>query len=128
MAIKGEELGPSHPVSDERLLLAIGRAADHQHPERQERQKIHRKAVAAHLGFVHNGATTRRLRPQLEALDEGGYIGVSYKRHRPFVELTPKGRRRVDALRRRGNEPRLPESPQHRQWREAKHLATRSTR
>jgi hypothetical protein len=121
MTIKGDELGPSHPVSDERLLLAIGRTADHQPPDKP---RFFRSAIAAHLGFVHNGATTLRLRPQLEAFKEAGYLEFTSKRGHPFVRLTAKGRRRIIALRRRGGVPPLPESPQHRRWREATNLAT----
>ena len=120
MEIKGDELGPSVPVSDERLLLAIGRAWDHIAPERT---RLHRSQIARHLGFVHNGATTRRLRPQIEKLKRGGYLEEFCKRGARYLRPTGRGERRIAALRRSGDQEPLPESPQHREWRQARNLA-----
>jgi DNA-binding PadR family transcriptional regulator len=119
MEIKGEELGCFSPISDERLLLAIGRAWDHTHPDRG---RLHRRDIAEHLGFIHNGNTTRRLRPQLLGLEKQGVLEAIRYQGADYWRLTKKGSRRVAALRRAGDQEPLPESPQHREWRRARSL------
>ena len=53
MEVKEDELGPPIPVSDEQLLLAIGRARDHSPPGDKTRIR-ERGLLAAH----HEGLAT----------------------------------------------------------------------
>lgn len=121
MEIKGDELGPPAPVSDERLLLAIGRVRDHGVPSDEGR--LHRARIAEHLGFAHSSATTKLLRPQLEAMESEGLLEAVRRRGADYWRLTPKGSRRVTSLRKSNGSESLPESPQHREWRRAKEVA-----
>jgi hypothetical protein len=63
------DLRPFEPVSDAQLLGAIDRAEVH-----DEHDHASRSDIAAHLGFAHNSWTTRRLRPQLDALKSAGRV------------------------------------------------------
>lgn len=117
MDAEGCELGPFTPVSDALVLAAIQRAQRHGH------KHIARWHVAEHLGFVHNSATTRRLRPQLESLRVAGSLERSRKHGQYQWALTSKGSRRLAAARRAGRVGELPESPQHRRWRHAREKA-----
>lgn len=65
------ELRRFKPVSDELVLAAIDRAERHRPNERQD---VPLWDVAAHLGFVKSGWTTRQLRPQLDALIASGLL------------------------------------------------------
>jgi hypothetical protein len=79
--------------------------------------------VVEHLGFTRSGWTTRRLRPQAEALEAAGLLVRSNRQGFPHWGLTEKGRRRLQRARRAGKVGPLPEAPQHRAWREARVLA-----
>lgn len=79
--------------------------------------------VVEHLGFTRSGWTTRRLRPQAEALEAAGLLVRSNRQGFPHWGLTEKGRRRLQRARRAGKVGPLPEAPQHREWREARALA-----
>jgi len=79
--------------------------------------------VVNHLGFARGAWTTRRLRPQAEALEAAGLLARSNRLGSPHWGLTEKGRRRLQRARRAGNVGPLPEAPQHRVWREARALA-----
>jgi hypothetical protein len=61
------DLRPFEPISDAQILAAISRAEVHDGQDDASRSDI-----AAHLGFAHNSWTTRRLRPQLDALRSAG--------------------------------------------------------
>lgn len=108
------ELGRWKPVSDAQVLAAVDRAERH-----RQRDGVVRSDIAAHLGFVHGSWTTRRLRPQLDALTGHGLLSSS-RRHGVVVwAITQRGRKRLDQLRDAGEQSGLPESPQHRAWRHA---------
>lgn len=119
MDAEGLELGPFKPVPDALVLAAIRRA------QRHGRKEVPRWRVAEHLGFVHNSATTRRLRPQLESLRAAGSLERVRKHGQYQWTLTPTGSRRLAAARRAGRVGELPESPQHREWRHAREEAER---
>jgi hypothetical protein len=74
------------------------------------------------LGFVHNSWTTRRLRPQLDALGSAGRVGDVRRYGLNLLALTTAGRRALGKARSVG-EVILPESPQHRIWRHSRTLA-----
>jgi hypothetical protein len=77
-------------------------------------------AVLDHLGLPRS---SRRVRTRLDALEAAGSVERSRPRGITKWELTPAGRRRLAQARRAGSVPELPESPQHRKWREAHTLA-----
>jgi hypothetical protein len=107
-------------VPDTLVLAAIERAERHRG---REREGVMMSDVAEHLGFVHGSWTTRRLRPQLDALIAESSLAQS-RRHGAVVwELTDDGRGRLDRMRRAGEAGELAEAPQHRAWRHARATA-----
>lgn len=117
----GDELGRFEPVSDGLVLAAVERAERH---SRREREGVPLSMIAMHLGFVHGSWTTRRLRPQLDALRAGGLLVQSRRHGIVVLGLTGTGRRCLARDRRAGRVGALPESPQHRAWRYARSAAT----
>jgi hypothetical protein len=114
------ELGRFEPVSDALVLAAVERAECHRE---REREGVMMSDIAEHLGFVHGSWTTRRLRPQLDALIANGSLARS-RRHGVVVwALTEAGRRQLERMRRAGEVGELPEAPQHRAWRHARVMA-----
>jgi hypothetical protein len=114
------ELGRFEPVSDGLVLAAVERAERHRE---REREGVMMSDIAEHLGFVHGSWTSRRLRPQFDALIAEGSLARS-RRHGVLVwELTDDGRGRLDRMRRAGEVEALPEAPQHRAWRHARAAA-----
>jgi|HubBroStandDraft_2_1064218.scaffolds.fasta_scaffold04087_7 hypothetical protein len=111
------DLRPFEPVSNAQILAAISRAEVHHRQDDASRSDI-----AAHLGFAHNSWTTRRLRPQLDALRSAGCIRDVRRCGLDLLALTAAGRRALGKARRVG-EVILPESPQHRIWRHSRTLA-----
>jgi hypothetical protein len=103
-------------VSDAQILAAIHRAEVH-----DEHDHTSRSDLAAHLGFVHNSWTTRRLRPQLDALRSAGHVRDVRRYGLDLLALTDAGRAVAQA--RSEGEVVLPESPQHRRWRHSRTLA-----
>jgi hypothetical protein len=110
------ELGRYRPVSELQVLAAVERA-------RRHGDRVDHHDVAEHLGFERGGATTRSLRPQLEALRDDGSLATERYQQTELWTLTPRGRGRLGAARRRGALDPLPESPQHRTWRHAREEA-----
>jgi hypothetical protein len=114
------ELGRFEPVSDALVLAAVERAERHRE---REGEGVMMSDIAEHLGFVHGSWTTRRLRPQLDALIAEGSLARS-RRHGVVVwELTAVGRGGLERTRRASEVEELPEAPQHRTWRHARATA-----
>jgi hypothetical protein len=113
----GADLRPYEPVSDAQILAAIHRAEVH-----DQQDDASRADIAAHLGFVHNSWTTRRLRPQLDALRSTGRIRDVRRCGLDLVALTAAGRRALGKAQSTG-EVVLPEAPQHRIWRHSRTIA-----
>lgn len=114
---RGDELRRFEPVSDEIVLAAVERAERHRE---RAGEGVMMSDIAEHLGFVHGSWTTRRLRPQIEALIAADLL-VRSRRHGVVVwGLTSSGRGRVEQT---SGAVGLPESPQHRVWRHARALA-----
>ena len=111
------DLSPFEPVSDAQILAAIHRAEVHDQHDHASRSDI-----AAHLSFAHNSWTTRRLRPQLDALRSVGCVRDVRRYGLDLLALTDAGRRAVAKARSTGGVV-LPESPQHRKWRHSRTLA-----
>jgi len=114
-----KERTPDAPISDDLILAAIERAERHRHPRRAP--GISLSAVKRHLGLPHHGGTTRRLHPQLKALETAELIEQFHRKGSKVIAITDTGQRRLDAVR---GEITLPEAPQHREWREAKLAAS----
>jgi hypothetical protein len=89
------DLRPFEPVSDTQLLGAIQRAEVH-----DEHDHASRADIAAHLGFAHNSWTTRRLRPQLDALRSAGRMRDVRRYGLNLLALTAAGRRALREARR----------------------------
>jgi len=111
------DLSRVEPVSDAQILAAIHRAEVH-----DEQDDASRADMAAHLGFVHNSATTRRLRPQLDALRAAGHVRDVRRNGLDLLTLTPAGRHALEETQGAGTVA-LPESPQHRKWRHSRTVA-----
>jgi hypothetical protein len=114
------DLRKAEPVSDELLVAAIERAQRH---ARHGEHGALRRDIAEHLGFIHGSATTRKLRPQIDALIAAGLIEYSKLHGLKRWSLTSAGRKRLAQARRAGEPLELPESPQHRYWRQTRTLA-----
>jgi DNA-binding PadR family transcriptional regulator len=112
---------PEEPPSEELLLAAIDRA--YRHRRRRENPGVRLASVKDHLGLSTGSLSTRRLRPVWNALHAGGLIERSEPRGQPLWRLTSAGVERLQTVR-QGEELKLPESPQHRDWREARTAAS----
>jgi hypothetical protein len=106
--------------SEELLLAAIDRA--YRHRRRHGNPGVRLASVKEHLGLSRGSASTRRLRPAWDGLHAAGLIEPSAPRGQPLWKLTSAGVERLQTVRRSG-ELMLPESPQHRDWREARSAA-----
>jgi DNA-binding PadR family transcriptional regulator len=104
---------PADLPSNDLILAAIERAIRHRGRNEPD---VALSTIKQHLGLPHNGWTTLRLRPKLEALEAAELIEQSRRRSRDVWGLTDRGRRRLDAVR---ADLTLPEAPQHQRWREA---------
>jgi hypothetical protein len=119
--VVSSELGEFSPVADVQLLAALDRAQLHQ----ARSDGVLFAQVGAHLGFRHSSWTTRRLRPQLEALEDAAKV-ARFRRHGLTLwGITSVGRRALSEARACGVVIVLPESPQHRQWRHQRSEAGR---
>jgi transcriptional regulator with XRE-family HTH domain len=109
---------PFEPVADALMLAAIDRAERH-----EQTAGVPWVVIVEHLGFARSGATTRKLRPGLDALLASGAIKRDLRHGGEVWALTTAGRRRLAGARRTGSSLQLPESPQHRAWREERSTA-----
>jgi hypothetical protein len=111
------ELGPSGPVSDGEVLAAVARA------ERIERRRVSVREIAEHLGWRYSGGATVRLRPPLERLVASGLLDSTNPPRRRIRSnewsATAAGRRHLATA----DPVELPESPQHRRWRQDRDVA-----
>jgi DNA-binding PadR family transcriptional regulator len=112
------------PPSEELLLAAIARA--YRHRRRRENPGVRLASVKEHLGLASGSASTRCLRPTWDSLHAAGLIELSEPRDQPLWRLTSAGVERLQDVRQSG-ELALPESPQHRDWREARSAASEQT-
>jgi hypothetical protein len=104
-------------ICDEVVLAAIERAVRH-HP--RETSAVPVKAVYDHLGFPSRSGAARRVLARLGVLAGEGLVECSRRHGRDVWALTRVGHRRLQRARRAGEVPGLPESPQHRAWRNAR--------
>lgn len=107
-------------VSSELLLAAIDRAERHR---TNEHDLVPLRIIVAHLGLARTGWTTRRLRPELDALVADGLLVAGRVVRLDAWALSDAGHKRLEIAQQAGGVPRLPESPQHRAWRDARSVA-----
>jgi hypothetical protein len=105
--------------TDELVLAAVERAARHQ---ARHRSAVPVWTILEHLGLRARSAPARHVRARLDALQAGGSLDCTRRHGVPTWALTDAGRRR---LRRAASAGQLPESPQHRAWRNARTAAAR---
>ena len=116
MAAKSRRASRGEVVPDSLILAAIERANLHE-------GRALRSHVAEHLGYRHSPATTRWLRPRVEALMDAGGVEQYRELGLTYWRLTDAGAKRLATARRAGEVGELPESPQHREWRAARRVA-----
>jgi hypothetical protein len=104
-------------IPDEPVLAAVERAISH---HRKGSSAVPAWEVYDHLGLSKRSGAARRVRTQLDALEAAGSLERSRRHGVPLWALTSTGRRRLQRARQAGNVPELPESPQHRAWRNAR--------
>jgi hypothetical protein len=102
------------------ILAAIDRAARH-HVRDQAGVPVW--AITEHLDIVRRSAAARHVQSRLAALAGAGRLERSRRHGVPVWTLTRGGRQRLGRAQRAGRVPELPESPQHRHWRDAHTLA-----
>ncbi|MDX6623237.1 MAG: hypothetical protein QOE75_1169 [Solirubrobacterales bacterium] len=115
MDLEGQELVPYEPVPDTLVLAAIERAT------RQGPETVWPVHLGEHLGFRHQGHSTRKLRDQLERLRvQDRTVERLDRMGRDYWKLTPVGERVLAEARAENRLGDLPESPQHRKWRKGR--------
>ncbi|MET0557607.1 MAG: hypothetical protein ABW065_02895 [Solirubrobacterales bacterium] len=114
MDIEDQELGPYEPVPDSLILAAIERAEHHGTAD------VWIVEIGHHLGFRHDSRTTHQLRERLERLRGGKVVIETTHNGREHWALTEEGRKQLARSRHAAALMDLPESPQHRRWREAR--------
>jgi hypothetical protein len=107
---------PEDAMSDALILAAIERAE--RHFPRRERGVLY-ASVVDHLGLPRHSGTGRRLRPRFQELEATGLIECFQQHKCVLWTLTRKGKKRLKAA----GPVTLPESPQHRVWRESHAVA-----
>jgi hypothetical protein len=106
--------------STELVLAAVERAENHR---AGEPAAVPVWTILEHLDVARRSAAARRVRSQLEALCVTGRLACS-RRHGVLTwQVTDSGRRQLRRARRSDRAPVLPESPQHRAWRNARAAA-----
>jgi hypothetical protein len=111
---------PTETLPDDLILAAIDRAERHRHGAGTG--VLFARAVE-HLGLRSGAWTTRRTRPQFEALENAGMVERLRRQGLVAWTLTGHGRRHLANARAAGTLPALPEAPQHITWREARTAA-----
>lgn len=106
--------------SDELVLAALQRASAHA-PRAGE--SVPAWAVLEHLALPRRSRAARHVNARLEAMQTRGWLERARRHGVPTWGLSAAGKRRLRRTRRSGQLPPLPESPQHRAWRNARVLA-----
>jgi hypothetical protein len=107
--------------SEQLVLAAIDRADRHR---RRPAEGVSRWEVLEHLAVGRRAKAARVVKARLDALTDSDVLARE-KRHGTFLwRLTATGRRRLE----HAHPTVLPESPQHRRWREARDRAPSEAR
>jgi hypothetical protein len=107
-------------IPDELVLAAIERAIRH-YPRKTS--AVPAWEIYDHLGFPTRSGAARRVRARLNAMQEAGAVERSRRRGLDVWALSSTGRRRLQRVERTDKVLELPESPQHRAWRDAQATA-----
>jgi hypothetical protein len=110
----------SEVIPDELLLAAIDRAARH---SVRDKSRAGAGSIADHLAVSSRSGEWRRVRGRLRALEAAGLLEQTRPLGVAVWGLTAAGRRRLRRALRTGRIADLPESPQHRAWRNARTAA-----
>ncbi|HUB74757.1 MAG TPA: hypothetical protein VL979_12070 [Solirubrobacteraceae bacterium] len=119
---------PTPPASDELVLAAVERAVRHQ-PHAIGSAPAARACgvpvwtILEHLQLARRSAQARHVRARLAALLADGALESERRHGVQTWGLAAEGEQRLRSARRGGQLPALPESPQHRAWRNARALA-----
>jgi len=105
---------------DELVLAAVERAARHQ-ANRESAVPVW--AILEHLALRPRSAPARHVRSRLDALHAAGSLESARRHGVATWALTGAGRRRLRRAAGADELPALPESPQHRAWRNARTAA-----
>jgi hypothetical protein len=108
---------PADVISDVLVLAAMERAERHR---ARGHSDIPIWTILEHRDIPRRSAMARRVRSQIGALELAGSLACSRRHGVQVWALTPIGRRRLQRSLRAGTVPQLPESPQHRAWRNAR--------
>ncbi|MGA2455928.1 MAG: hypothetical protein ABSG93_20690 [Solirubrobacteraceae bacterium] len=128
-----EKRTPDAMPSDELLFAAIERAECHRikhddpelHRGKPDQPGVLFATIKEHAGVRQGGWTTIQLRPAWERLENAGLIEQARLRGMTVWTLTSAGQKHLDAARAASEVGQLPESPQHRYWRESREIASR---
>lgn len=113
---RAELIDASAELADTFILAALARAQLH-----RGREGVLKSVLVQHLGLPEGVGSARRLGPRLGELVARKLVKRFRSRGYELITLTPKGRKVLAAA-----EPvALPESPQHREWREGQAAATK---
>ncbi len=110
---------PAETLPDALILAALDRAE--RHAPGAGPGVLFAQAIE-HLGLPNHSWTTRRTRPQFEALEQAGMVERLRRQGLVLWTLTSHSQRRLAKARAAGA-PALPEAPQHITWREARAAA-----
>lgn len=111
------------PPSDALILAATDRAERH---SGQETPGVLLSAIAEHLGIDWSSVASRRLRPLIDRLTKAvGWLEHHHVHGLDRWAITPAGLDQLRVALDEGIAGELPESPQHRAWREARARAER---
>lgn len=108
------DLSPVSPP-DHVILAAVERAARHEHSD-----EVSTATVIEHLGFVPDRGVIEPLRHRLDNLRNDSNLTRAARDDGEGWTLTSEGRELLDKCYEAGEVGELPESPQHRSWREAR--------
>jgi hypothetical protein len=107
-------------LSDELVLAAVERASRHQ---ARDIPAVPVWAILEHLALPRRSAAARDARERLDALRAAGLLECARRHGVPTWALSAAGTAHLQVARRAGLLPALPESPQHRAWRNARTAA-----
>jgi hypothetical protein len=111
---------PPELPCDELVLAAIERAARHRS---KETPAVPVWAILEHLDIARRSAAARYIGSRLDVLEAAGSLKRARRHGAPTWELTDDGCLRLQQAQREGWLAALPESPQHRAWRNARTTA-----
>ena len=111
---------PAAPPSDELTLAAVERAQRHR---AASPTSVAIWSILEQLALPRRSAASRHVRARLSALVAAGCLENARRSGVPTWKLSSAGRSRLHRARHAGEVPELPESPQHRAWRNARTAA-----